>query len=203
MTLIDSPRWRTGGQGSPNLGCMILLTSMEGNIAFRNRPNRFTLPHGERVDFGKCGDEVAVLQGESAGISDFGVNDHDVGTVRAYLVDGAYRMKVIATNHLESLRPEMLFVDMLLRHVLRPFNGYWRRSAALRRFQFHRERSSAVRSIWASPCRTIPTSGGGSKKNRGTCIRERCLPRWHLSFCVCSSERRIGLSEMLAHGLHG
>ncbi len=57
------------------------------------------------------------MQGDSAGVSDVGANDHDFGMGRAHLFDGAYRMKVFATNHLESFRPEMLLVGALLRHV--------------------------------------------------------------------------------------
>src|ERR1700693_5369111 len=117
MNLTDFPAWRTDGQESPNLGCMILLKSTPGNIVFRDAPNSIVSGHDERVDFGKCRDEVAAFQRDSAGVSDVGVNDHDIGRDRAYLFDGAYRMKVFPTNHLESLRPEMLFVGLLLRHV--------------------------------------------------------------------------------------
>ena len=45
------------------------------------------------------------------------MNDHVIGTGRAYLFDGPYRMKVFPTNHLESLGPETLFVSLSLRHV--------------------------------------------------------------------------------------
>src|ERR1700693_2040439 len=117
MNLIDSPAWRTGSQESPNLGCMILLKSTPRNIVFRDAPNSIVSGYDERMDFRKCGDEVAALQGDSAGVRDVGVNDHDIGVGRAYLFDGAYGMKVFATNHLESLRPEMLLVGALLRHM--------------------------------------------------------------------------------------
>jgi hypothetical protein len=69
------------------------------------------------VDFGKCRDILATFQRDSAGVRDVGVNDHDTGTSRAYLFDGAYGMKVFPTNHLESLGPETLFVSSLLCHV--------------------------------------------------------------------------------------
>jgi hypothetical protein len=69
------------------------------------------------VDFGKCRDIVATFQRDSTGVRDVGVNDHDIGTSRAYLFDGAYRMKVFPTNHLESLGPETLIVSLLPCHV--------------------------------------------------------------------------------------
>jgi hypothetical protein len=69
------------------------------------------------VDFGKCTDVVAAFQRDSARVRDVGVNDHDIGTGRAYLFAGPYRMKVFPTNHLEALGPEMLFVSLLLRYV--------------------------------------------------------------------------------------
>src|ERR1700752_330121 len=61
---------------------------------------------------------------------------------------------------------------------------------------------SCIASLWAFQCREILPGGCGSKKNRGICIRERRLPRLHFSSCTCLCECRIGLSEMLANGLH-
>src|ERR1700685_1130087 len=109
MNLIDSPAWRAGSQKSPNSGCMILLKSTRRNIVFRDPPHRFISRHQERVDFGKWRNVLAAFQGNSAGVRDLSVNDHHIGTGRAYIFNSAYRMKVIPTNHLEALGPETLF----------------------------------------------------------------------------------------------